>query len=202
MVCLHRLHDKSLDTFSRCKASELIPKTNPFLRNLFGHIAGVNFDHRLISTVDNLADVFRATDVNELLKDFGSSTQQKDPIIHFYETFLKQYNPKLRKQRGVWYTPEPVVNFIVRAVDDILKTEFNLSDGIADRSKTQIQVEVPGANSPRKNNTIYQSKQVHKVQILDHATGAGTFLSEIVKYIYNNYFKSMQGAWSDYYRYI
>jgi len=91
------------------------------------------------SIVDNLADVFRATDVDALLHNFGKSTQTQDPIIHFYETFLAEYDPKLRKSRGVWYTPEPVVNFIVRAVDDILKTEFNLSKGLADTSKIKIQ---------------------------------------------------------------
>ena len=64
----------------------------------------------------------------------------EDPIIHFYETFLAEYDPKLRKARGVWYTPAPVVNFIVRAVDDILKTEFDLPQGFADTSKTKIPV--------------------------------------------------------------
>ncbi|MDZ7716676.1 MAG: N-6 DNA methylase [Balneolaceae bacterium] len=81
----------------------------------------------------------RATDVAALLKDFGKATQQNDPIIHFYETFLAEFDPDLRKSRGVWYTPEPVVNFIVRAVDDILKEEFNLKDGLADTSKTTVK---------------------------------------------------------------
>ncbi len=72
-------------------------------------MAGVNIDDRIKLTVDNLADVFRATDVAAMLKDFGKTIQTQDPIIHFYETFLAKYNPKLRKQRGVWYTPELVV---------------------------------------------------------------------------------------------
>ena len=85
--------------------------------------------------VDALADIFRATDVAAIMKNFGKATQQNDPMIHFYETFLAEYDPELRKSRGVWYTPEPVVNFIVRAVDDILKTEFGLAHGLADTSK-------------------------------------------------------------------
>jgi len=180
-----------LDDFSRQEAAELIPKSNPFLRKLFGYVAGPDIDERIKRTVDNLADVFRATNIEELLKNFGKSTQTNDPIIHFYETFLAEYDPKLRKSRGVWYTPEPVVNFIVRAVDYILKTEFNLPQGLADTSKTKIKV--PDQTS---NKTI--EKEVHKVQILDPATGTGTFLAEVVKHIYKNNFQAMQGAWSGY----
>ena len=121
-----RLHDPSLEDFSRQEAAELIPKSNPFLRKLFQYVAGYDLDNRIKWIVDALADIFRATNVAELMKDFGKSTQQNDPVIHFYETFLGEYDPKLRKSRGVYYTPEPVVNFIVRAVDDILKTEFGL----------------------------------------------------------------------------
>ena len=186
-----RLHDKTLDDFSRQEAAELIPKSNPFLRKLFGYVAGPDIDERIVRTVDNLAEVFRATNVEQLLKNFGKSTQTNDPIIHFYETFLAEYDPKLRKARGVWYTPEPVVNFIVRAVDDILKTEFDLPQGLADTSKTKIKVPIQGSKK-------MMEKEVHKVQILDPATGTGTFLAEVVKYIYSKRFKAMQGAWSGY----
>jgi predicted helicase len=184
-----RLNDDTIDTFSRQEAAELIPKSNPFLRKLFGYVAGPDIDERIKPTVENLAEVFRHTNVEELLKNFGNSTQTNDPIIHFYETFLAEYDPKLRKSRGVWYTPEPVVNFIVRAVDDILKTEFGLTQGLADTTKTKIKVDVQG-------KTIEQ--EVHKVQILDPAAGTSTFLAEVVKYIYNNNFKQMQGMWSSY----
>jgi len=196
-----RLHDTSLDTFSRQEAAELIPKTNPFLRKLFQYVAGYDIDPRIRTTVDNLAEVFRATNVEELLKNFGKSTNTHDPIIHFYETFLAEYDPKLRKARGVWYTPEPVVNFIVRAVDDLLKTEFGLKDGLADSSKTTIKVRAQGTavtKGRNKGKAVYESKEVHKVQILDPATGTGTFLAEVVKYIYSKKFKAMQGAWSGY----
>jgi type I restriction-modification system DNA methylase subunit len=184
-----RLNDTTIDTFSRQEAAELIPKSNPFLRKLFGYVAGPDIDERIKPTVENLAEVFRHTNVEELLKNFGNSTQTNDPIIHFYETFLAEYDPKLRKARGVWYTPEPVVSFIVRAVDDILKTEFGLSQGLADTTKTKISVDVQGK---------VQEQEVHKVQILDPATGTGTFLAEVVKHIYNNNFKQMQGMWSSY----
>ncbi len=184
-----RLHDKTLDDFSRQEAAKLIPKTNPFLRKLFSYIAGPDIDKRIVVVVDNLAEVFRATNIEQLLKNFGKSTQTEDPIIHFYETFLAEYDPKLRKARGVWYTPESVVSFIVRAVNYILKTEFNLPDGLADTSKTKIK-------SQGKSRII--EKEVHKVQILDPATGTGTFLSEVVKFIYKQNFKNIKGAWSGY----
>ncbi|MEO5858416.1 MAG: adenine methyltransferase, partial [Pyrinomonadaceae bacterium] len=115
-----RFHDRDLETFSRQEAAEKIPKTNPFLRKLFQYVAGYDLDDRIKWIVDALADVFRAANVRSILKNFGKSTQTHDPIMHFYETFLAEYDPKLRKARGVYYTPEPVVDFIVRAVDDIL----------------------------------------------------------------------------------
>jgi predicted helicase len=183
-----RLNDLSLPDFSRQEAAELIPKSNPFLRNLFQYIAGYNLDDRIKWIVDELADVFRATNVAELLQDFGKSTGQNDPIIHFYETFLAEYDPKLRKSRGVYYTPEPVVNFIVRAVDDILKSEFGLQQGLADTSKIRIKVPVQGK---------MVEQEVHKVQILDPAAGTGTFLAGVIKQIHKQ-FEGQQGVWSNY----
>ena len=193
-----RLHDDTLDTFSRQEAAELIPKTNPFLRKLFSHVAGVDIDERIKPTVENLAEVFRATDVAAILHNFGKTTQTQDPIIHFYETFLAEYNPKLRKQRGVWYTPEPVVQFIVRAVDDILKSEFDLPDGIADTSKIEVekQTQTPDKRSKTGYKTI--KELVHKVQILDPATGTGTFLAAIIQHIFHSQFEHMGGIWSSY----
>ena len=183
-----RLHDPTLPTFSRQEASELIPKSNPFLRKLFGYIAGPDLDDRIKWIVDSLVEIFLACNVEEILKNYGKSTKMEDPIIHFYETFLSEYDPKLRKARGVWYTPKPVVNFIIRAVDDILKTEFDLPQGLADNSKTKIKINQQG-------KTVEQ--EVHKVQILDPATGTGTFLAEVVKHIHAK-FKGQQGVWSNY----
>ena len=193
-----RLHDDTLDTFSRQEAAELIPKTNPFLRKLFSHVAGVDIDERIKTTVDNLAEVFKATDVSAILQNFGKTTQTQDPIIHFYETFLAEYNPKLRKQRGVWYTPEPVVQFIVRAVDDILKSEFDLPDGIADTSKIEIEKQTQTPDSRTKTGYKMIKELVHKVQILDPATGTGTFLAAIIQHIFHSQFENMGGIWSSY----
>ncbi|HOZ30402.1 MAG TPA: N-6 DNA methylase [Bacteroidales bacterium] len=183
-----RLHDSTLDDFSRQEAAELIPKSNPFLRKLFGYIAGPDIDDRIKWIVDNLVEIFLACDVAKILDNYGKETKTEDPIIHFYETFLSEYDPKLRKARGVWYTPAPVVSFIVRAVDEILKTEFDLPNGLADTSKTKIKVNMQGK---------MVEQEVHKVQILDPATGTGTFLAETIKHIHKN-FEGQQGIWSNY----
>lgn len=192
-----RLHDDTLDTFSRQEAANKIPKTNPFLRKLFQFIAAFDLDTRIDWIVDALADLFRATDIAAILKNFGKSTQTHDPIMHFYETFLAEYDPKLRKSRGVFYTPEPVVDFIVRAVDDILKTEFNLPNGIADTSKVKVKEKTPVVKKGK--GTVYEDveKEYHKVQILDPATGTGTFLATVIKHIYEG-FENQQGVWSQY----
>lgn len=183
-----RLHDPTLDTFNRQEAAELIPKSNPFLRKLFSYIAGPDIDDRIKWIVDSLADIFLACNVEEILKNYGKSIKMEDPIIHFYETFLSEYDPKLRKARGVWYTPHPVVYFIVLAIDYILKTEFNLPQGLADNSKTKIKVNIQGKSV---------EQEVHKVQFLDPATGTATFLAELIKRIYKS-FEGQQGIWSDY----
>lgn len=195
-----RYHDPTLENFSREEAATLIPKSNPFLRKLFQDIAGYDLDTRLVWIVDELISIFLASDVEDIMKNFGKSTKQEDPVVHFYETFLGEYNPALRKARGVWYTPQPVVNFIVRAVDDILKTEFNLPQGLADTSKIKIKkkaVTQTGVGAKSKIVEVETEVEIHKVQILDPATGTGTFLAEVVKHIHKK-FKGQQGIWSKY----
>ncbi|MBV5257212.1 N-6 DNA methylase [Synechococcus moorigangaii CMS01] len=177
-----RLHDQTLDTFSRQEALELLPKSNPFLRKLFSYIAGPDLDDRIKWFIDSLTRIFLASNLPEIMADFGKLTGQNDPFLHFYETFLAAYNPAKRKARGVWYTPEPVVNFIVRAVDEVLKTEFGLADGLADVSKVKTD----------------DGTELHRVQILDPATGTGTFLAEVIKQIGNRVKASAPGHWSSY----
>ena len=189
MFCA-RLHDPTLPTFSRQEGYQLIPKSNPFLKKLFGYIAGLDLDDRIVWIVESLVELFLACNVEELLQNYGKQTKMENPIIHFYEDFLSEYDPKLRKSRGVWYTPAPVVHFIVRAVDDILKTEFNLPQGLADTTKTTIKVQAQGTNKPVE-------QEVHKVQILDPATGTGTFLAEVIRHIHKR-FEGQQGIWTNY----
>lgn len=195
-----RYHDPTLPTFSRIEAAELIPKSNPFLRKLFQDIAGFDLDIRLTWIVDELVNIFLASDVAQIMRNFGRSTRQEDPVVHFYETFLEHYNKKLKIQRGVWYTPKPVVNFIVRAVDDILKMDFGLSQGLADTSKIKIKkktITKATADKRSKLQEVETEVEVHKVQILDPATGTGTFLAEVVKHIHKK-FEGKKGIWTKY----
>ena len=199
-----RLKDQTKEDFSRIEALELLPKSNPFLRDLFSYVAGPNLDERIRRDIDELAEIFVHVDPDVLFADFGHFTKRNDPFIHFYETFLAEYNPKKRKARGVWYTPEPVVNFIVRAVDDVLKSEFRLRDGLADTSKITIkrsrgQAGLTKAGKIRKDGKQDTfTEEVHRVQILDPATGTGTFLAETIKLIGARVKKSQPGNWSSY----
>ena len=136
--------------------------------------------------------------MRKILDGFGKTTAQNDPIVHFYETFLAKYDPALRKSRGVWYTPEPVVGFIVQAVDEVLKQRFNLPNGLADNSKTSIEVESQVRDKRTSTGYRRYKKDIHRVQLLDPATGTGTFISEVVRSIYTQYFAKNQGIWSSY----
>lgn len=191
-----RLHDTTLDTFSRQEALTLLPKSNPFLRSLFSYIAGVDLDDRIAWIIDDLAAVFQAADVAKIMEGFGKLTGQNDPFLHFYETFLAAYNPTKRKACGVWYTPEPVVNFIVRAVDEVLQTEFGIADGLADSSK--ITIDWDTGQTDKKGKRITTKKEVHRVQVLDPATGTGTFLAEVIKQVAPRVKDVAPGMWSSY----
>ena len=189
-----RLHDKPPDTFSRQEAASLIPRTNPFLRQMFQYIAGYDLDERVAWIVDDLAEAFRASDINKVMAGYGKRTRQQDPMIHFYEDFLSAYDQRLRKNCGVYYTPQPVVNYIVRAVDEILQSEFGLPMGLADTSKTKVKVL---NQKVKKSDKDTYEVETHKVQILDPATGTGTFLAEVIHAIHDK-MKGQQGMWQSY----
>ena len=187
-----RLHDTSSDDFSRQEAAELIPKTNPFLRQIFQQLAGYDINDSIAWIVDDLVNVFASVNVEKLRKNFGKEQQRRDPMIHFYEDFLSEYDPESKKKFGVFYTPQPVVEFIVRAVDDILKTDFNLPEGLADKSKVNVKIRKMEDGKDVETITI---EPRHRVQILDPATGTGTFLAEVVSRIKE---KQQAGIWPKY----
>lgn len=180
-----RFYDDSLGSFSRQEARELIPNSNPFLKHFFDHIVGADFDKRLKYVVDELCEVFSHSDVKELMKEYfkndlwGETHSGPDPVIHFYEDFLKEYDSDLRKKMGAYYTPQPVVSFIVNSVDLVLKKQFGLKHGLSDTSKIK--------------------DGVHKVQVLDPATGTGTFISAIIRKIYVDLLdRGQKGTWGSY----
>ena len=193
-----RLHDDTPEDFSREEAARLIPKTNPFLRQIFNNLAGNDLDERIAWVVDDLVTVFQATNLQKIMASYSRDKLHHDPMIHFYEDFLSEYNPKLRKSKGVWYTPQPVVGFIVRAVDEILQKEFGLPEGLADYSMIEREVAVEQSRDRRTTDGMkHEKRKFHRVQILDPATGTGTFLAEVVNQIYDRY-RDNQGIWQQY----
>ncbi|MBL0021409.1 MAG: hypothetical protein IPP23_03290 [Sphingomonadales bacterium] len=190
--------------------ADMVPKTNPFLKELFAnflHIGGrdkrqgMDFDEL---GVRDVVDMLNRANMEAVLRDFGDKNPKEDPVIHFYELFLKEYDPQKRMQRGVFYTPRPVVNFIVRGVDEILRTEFGLPLGLADTSTwgelaaRNDEITVPAHVDP--NDPF--------VQILDPATGTGTFLVEVIDLIHKRMVESwtaegkaaaeIKAAWNEY----
>jgi predicted helicase len=164
-----RIHAPANRVFAREMAAFNLPKTNPFLRKLFAEIAGVDMPDTVAWAVDDLVNLLRHTDMAEILRDFGKGKGKEDPVVHFYETFLAAYDPKVRDQRGVRYTPEPVVQYIVRSVDRLLQTRFNRPQGLAD------------------DNTF----------ILDPAVGTATFLYFVLTLIFSK-FARQRGQWDGY----
>ena len=165
-------------------------RTNPFLRELMETFLrvggrrgkaggpGIDFDELGVSDVVEFLD---QANMEAVVRDFGDRNPQEDPVIHFYEHFLAAYDKKQKVSRGVFYTPRPVVSYIVRSVDELLRTEFGLEDGLADTTtwgemaKHHEDLKIPEGTSPEQAF----------VQILDPATGTGTFLVEVIDLIQN-----------------
>ncbi|MBP6472373.1 MAG: hypothetical protein KBE23_06635 [Chloroflexi bacterium] len=190
--------------------ADIVPVTNPFLKEMLqtflkvgGRKGGIDFDELGIQDV---VELLRGdeTDLPAVLRDFGNKTQGEDPVIHFYEHFLAAYDKKLKVQRGVFYTPKPVVSYIVRSVHELLQTEFGLADGLADTTtwgemaQRQPDLKIPEGTSPNSPFVV----------ILDPATGTATFLVEVVDVIHQTLTAKWQkaglnaaqrkAAWNDY----
>ena len=141
--------------FSRHTAVDALPRSNPFLIQLFHHIASPTLERNVTYILDEIAGLLRNVPTEMLRTAFDASDHFEDPVIHFYETFLAEYDPQRRVDRGVYYTPPQVISYIVRSVDSLLKTELNRPDGLAD----------------------------DRTLILDPATGTGGFLLRVLEHI-------------------
>ncbi|MBI2926918.1 MAG: N-6 DNA methylase [Verrucomicrobia bacterium] len=180
--------------FTLAEAAKLIPKTNPFLRDFFDLITGPKLDDEpFAGFVQDVVTLLDCANMGAILEDFGKGIgagRRRDPVVHFYETFLSAYDPKLRELRGVYYTPEPVVSYIVESIDWLLREKFGLKDGLADKSKITVQ---------RREGDKILAEESHRVLILDPATGTGTFLFEVVEHIRERFEKKHQaGLWPAY----
>lgn len=166
--------------------ADMVPKTNPFLKELFGNFLkiggrdkrqGLDFDEL---GVRDLVDMLNDADMEAVKRDFGNRNPKKDPVIHFYEDFLREYDHVQKVDAGIFYTPPAVVGFIVRGVDEMLRTEFGLPLGLADTS-TWAEV---AARNDRITIPAHVKPDAPFVQILDPATGTGTFLVEVIDLIH------------------
>lgn len=171
--------------FTRAVARKSLSKNNPFLRRLFRHIYSEDLDKDIDWIVDDLVSLLSVCEVNNLMKRFMKVSGREDPFLHFFETFLEAYDPERRRDKGVYYTPQQAVNFIVRATDKVLKEELEIRDGLADIST------IPGKK-------YENGKPMHKVRVLDPATGTGTFLVETVRQIAPIIKKRAKSAWTKY----
>ncbi len=206
-----RYNDSSLGDFSRREARDLVPKSNPFLQHFFDHITGPSFPKRLELIVDELCEVFAHANVKSLMGDYfrkkgfaipfalplSINNESPDPVIHFYEDFLLEYDPQSKAERGVFYTPLAVVRFIVRSVDQLLKDKFEIAKGLADNSKIEVETRLQERDHRTKDKLKKNWDERHRVQVLDIATGTGTFLNETIQQIHKS-FKDHAGNWPDY----
>lgn len=209
-----RCMDDSQEDFNAAEAVECIPNTNPFLKGLLQECLGSTTSRSKLSfdelEVGNIVELLLHTKTDSIIRDFNRQTGggREDPVIHFYEEFLSEYDKTQRVQRGVYYTPQPVVNFIVRAVDDILKQDFGVEDGLSSTATKKIKYL---RESKKRVDGYYRTmvedeKEVPAIQILDPATGTGTFLRQAILQIYENFCNArkslskerMQTEWNQY----
>ena len=187
-----RHSDQTLQDFTRYEARDLIPESNPFLRVFFDHIAGQAFERDLAYIVNELCESLALADVKQLVG--GDKVTQdiavRDPIIHFYEDFLAQYDPELRKKLGAYYTPLPIANYLISQVDEILKSYFGFPDGLLDSSESEASVELSMQGAKYR-------KRFMRVQVLDPAVGTGTFLNQLILYVASK-FEGNEGALAPY----
>ncbi len=191
-----------------------MPVTNPFLKELmetFIDAGGreskqkksirLDFDELGVSDVVELLD---DANMEAVVRDFGDKNPLEDPVTHFYEQFFADYDNSERFKRGVFYTPRPVVSCIVRSVDELLRSEFGLEYGLADTTTwgemadRMHDFDIPEGIAPQQSF----------VQILDPATGTGTFLVEVIQQIHGTMVTKWQGEgipvqeitrlWNDY----
>lgn len=127
-----RIYHKNNIEFSRFSAAKILPKTNPFLRKLFAEFTGMAMPQTINWAVEEVIELLKKTDSNQILIEFSNNEGRQDPIFHFYETFLHEYNPETRVKMGVYYTPKPIVDFIVDCADEILIEKYNKHEGFAD----------------------------------------------------------------------
>jgi len=124
------------ENFDRRHAYDNIPKTIGILSELFEFISLGEVPDQMKWAIEDISNVLSVVDVKRIFSEYYHSGKGKDPVVYFYETFLSIYNPDLRERRGVYYTPEPVVKYIINSLNEILKGKINIEGGLSDRGVT------------------------------------------------------------------
>lgn len=160
--------------FTRRNLKDLLPETSAFLKDLFDRLVNSNFDKNLSWLLDDITSLLARTSVAQVFQD-----EKRDPSIHFYEDFLDAYDAQVRKDQGVYYTPDEVVSYIVRTAHSSLQDDFGLPLGLADTTTWAAfakanKLAVPQGVDPK----------VPFVQVLDPALGTGTFLLRVIEVIH------------------
>lgn len=119
------------EVFKRDNAFKLIPHALGILQDVFRFLSSADPSEQLKVMIEDIAEVLAESDLKKIEQEFFHARRGRDPIVHFYETFLAHYDPAKREQRGVYYTPEPVVSYIVKSLNYLLKAEFSKNDGFA-----------------------------------------------------------------------
>ena len=167
--------------FNRKLAYSFIPKSIGILRDIFKFISLDELPPQMEIIIDDIADVLSAADAKKILDQYYHEGKGSDPVLHFYETFLSVYDPATREKRGVYYTPEPVVSFIVRSLHQLLKDKFNISDGLAAKDVTLLD--------PAGGTLSFLAKAIEiAVEELRDKFGAGVVPSFIKERILENYY--------------
>lgn len=195
-----RCMDQTQGNFSAEEAIDCIPNTNPFLKSLMKECLGSENNTKLSFDeleIGNVVELLRNTRIEAIIQDFNRQTGggREDPVIHFYEEFLTAYDKAQKVQRGVFYTPQPVVNFMVRAVDSIIKEQFGLRGGLASEETKKIKVKRKSykKRAGQGYTEIEEQIDVPAIQVLDPATGTGTFLRQVILQIYENFKATHKG---------
>jgi predicted helicase len=167
--------------FNRTLAYSFIPKSIGILRDIFKFISLEELPKHMEVIIDEIAAVLSVADVKKILEEFYKEGKGKDPVLHFYETFLAAYDPETREKRGVYYTPEPVVSFITRSLHQILKDKFNLTDGLASKNVTLLD--------PAGGTLSFTAKAIEiAVEEFQSKYGAGAVKDFIKQQILQNYY--------------
>ena len=192
-------YHKDSEPFTRQNAVNKLPETTDFLKCLFKHVMLESVtDESYYYLIEDMVTLLANTDMDKI-RENARKEGKKNLALYFYEIFLGEFDKEEKKSMGVFYTPEQIVAFMVKSVDSLLKSEFNIQKGIADTQKVN-DTRVKNVKNSKKHNEINATEDTpYRVNILDPAGGTGTFLHETIRFIREtSHMKDNAGMWASY----